>query len=231
LLEIKEIKSLKIYEIAEILGYTAPETTNLSRSNSPERPRARKFIAENPCDAVQRPKAPYRAKPILPVSAWRLILDDCLRHDRGLLWWIVPVLFDGLRNAESRRAKPENFRDGVVDLDAGEQVKLNVRRAVKLSAAARAWLAVAGKRDLSNLRRRRVAMLERTGLAWPKNCHRHSFCSYSLELFGSRETARKANHSEKTLFTNYANKVTKAESKRFFGLRPILPQRTQRSHR
>ena len=108
----------------------------------------------------------------------------------------------------------------LIDLDDGEQTKLNVRRALKMSAAGAAWLKVAGERDLSNLKRRRAAMVKRTGVVWPKNCHRHSFCSYSLELNGAKETARRANHSEATLFTHYANKVTRKEARKFFGLRP-----------
>lgn len=45
LLEIKEIKPLKIYEIAEILGYEAPET--VTRGNSKAVLNALKLLLEN----------------------------------------------------------------------------------------------------------------------------------------------------------------------------------------
>ncbi|MGH7939455.1 MAG: hypothetical protein ACREE6_09250 [Limisphaerales bacterium] len=48
-----------------------------------------------------------------------------------------------------------------------------------------------------------------TGLEWPQNVARHSFCSYHLARFKSAsETALEAGHSEAMLFQNYRSLLT-----------------------
>jgi integrase len=181
-------------------------------------------VAANPCDRLELPRVPYKAKPILPVDVWAKILHEAQRSDPAFLGYLCPVLFGGLRSRESERARPEQFKNGVIDLDDGGQTKLNVRRLVKISAQLKAWLkvpgAVVGCKQARKRRRRLLARKGMEGIDWPHNCHRHSFCSYTLELKGAKEAARMANHSEQTLFANYANKVTRAEAKRFAKLRP-----------
>ena len=184
------------------------------------------YAMTNPAAAVELPKVDYKGKSILAAADWARILRVVQEHDAGLVGWLCPILFGGLRAAESRRATAENFKGGVIDLDAGGQTKLNVRRAVKVSPQLRAWLKVDGvalgggvnfKRRWERLWRRP----ELAGIQWSKNCHRHSFCSYALEQWGAPTTARAANHSEVTLFQHYANKVSRAEAKAFFRLRPF----------
>lgn len=182
----------------------------------------KKLLEENPAEGVEMPKVAYKARPILSPADWGKLLAVTLRDDPALLGNICPVLFGGLREAESQRTSAENFKHGVIDLDSGGQTKLNMRRAVKVSAQLKAWLKVPGVEfGGADLIDRRAAVCRTAGVVWQKNCHRHSFCSYMLELHGPRETARAANHSEGMLFAHYAHKVTRKDAEAFFALRPV----------
>ena len=184
-----------------------------------------KIVSVNPCLDVERPKVAYKGKPILAAAEWETILRVMRAHDPLMLGYLCPVLFGGLRAREARQVRPENFRNGVIDLDDGGQTKLNVRRAVKVSPQLAAWLALPGvcPGGGKNFKRRWEKLFRRPELAeivWKKNCHRHSFCSYTLELHGAAVTARMANHSEATLFRDYANKVSRADAEKFAALMP-----------
>jgi hypothetical protein len=56
---------------------------------------------------------------------------------------------------------------------------------------------------------------------WPENALRDSFCSYRYEQTDdAAKTAKEAGHSIEMLMQNYQQVVTKAETKKFWGIVP-----------
>lgn len=68
---------------------------------------------------------------------------------------------------------------------------------------------------------RLAAFTPLSGILWPHNVTRHTFCSYHLAAFGSAaQTALEAGHSEAILFTHYRELVTPEAASKFWSIRP-----------
>ena len=185
-----------------------------------------RILTYNPCKGVLRPTVPFKPVEILTVAQIRQLLKTCFEEDRALLGFLVLVLFGGLRVAEARRCLSSNLTKGKIDL-GGESCKLNVRRCVDISPQLGAWLGawqsdggLYGKVGVPNFANRLQSLVKLSGVTLPKNCLRHSFCSYTLELRGADATARAANNSPAMLFKHYAAMVTKEDAQAFAEILP-----------
>jgi integrase len=97
--------------------------------------------------------------------------------------------------------------------------KTRRRRIVDLEPAAKRWLDLGQPLPLRNIRRRFDTVKGGLGFTWSQDVMRHSFCSYHLAAFeNAARTAMQAGHTEKVLFTNYREIVTKAEAQAFWQL-------------
>lgn len=181
----------------------------------------RGFITANPCLGVERPKVPFKDVEVLPVAALKTLLETCQKHDPKLLGYICPILFGGLRHMECRRATKADFKNGMIVL-SGEQLKLNERRVIKQSDQLKAWLACGAEIGGVNIRWRLRAVCKFAKVKMPKNCLRHSFCSYSLAAgMGFEDVARAANNSPAILKKHYLAVATDKDGKAFAELMPV----------
>lgn len=177
-------------------------------------------LTNNPCLGVTLPRVPFKDVAVLSVDDVEKLLAACLKIDAPLLGYVCPILFGGLREAESRRAKPEDFSDGMITL-SGDQLKLNERRVVPINETLAAWMKAGAVLGGTNITKRLAAVRTLAGVPWPANCLRHSFCSYALGGGMSFENvARAANNSPAMLNKHYLGVVTRAEAERFWALRP-----------
>jgi len=177
-------------------------------------------LTNNPCLGVTPPRVPFKDVAVLSVDDVQKLLAACLKIDAPLLGYVCPILFGGLREAESRRAKPEDFNDGMITL-SGDQLKLNERRVVPINETLAAWMKAGAILGGTNITKRLAAVRTLSGVPWPSNCLRHSFCSYALGGGMSFEdVARAANNSPAMLNKHYLGVVTRAEAERFWALRP-----------
>jgi integrase len=63
-----------------------------------------------------------------------------------------------------------------------------------------------------------VKRLKESGIKWPANVLRHSFCSYAVALHGFVWTAEQADHSEVMLKKHYREVVTREAAERYFAI-------------
>ncbi len=65
------------------------------------------------------------------------------------------------------------------------------------------------------------AVVKASGVAFPRNVTRHTFCSYHLaQGQNAGKTALEAGHSEAMLFAHYRELVTEADATQFWALTP-----------
>ena len=180
----------------------------------------RELLVRNPCVGVERPKVLFKPIQILPINDIAALLETCQKTDPALLGFICLVLFGGLRVTESARCTPADLANGRIDL-GGEKCKLGNRRGIPINPQLAAWLAVPGVEiGGKNLNNRMNVLAKNANVVLTKNCLRHSFCSYNLQLIGAAATARAANNSEAILNRHYLANVTLADAQKFEALRP-----------
>ena len=183
-------------------------------------------LQRNPCDGMKPIKVPIKPAKILPVSDLEKLLHTCQKHDVAFLGWMCPVIFGGLRAAESRRMLDKNVGQETIDLNAGEQTKLNRRRAFEFEPVFKRWMELPGVKIEPMTEAEQTKRLNKikllAGVVAPKNSLRKSCASYWVKLKGAKEAARILGHSETVLFLNYANTtITTEEAKRFEALSPL----------
>ena len=188
----------------------------------------RGMVPTDPTDGVERPRLDYKPPPIFKVEEVKKILGAIAKHDPGFIGYVAPILFGGLRPAESARLTSSNVKANAIDL-SGDMTKLRGRRVVKLDGLLRQWLAIpcaapfqgpAVKFGSRNLAKRRRKLAKTAGVTWSHDILRHTFCSYAMEKFGAKETARLAGHSEQVLFAYYREIVTPEAAEAFWAISP-----------
>ncbi len=181
----------------------------------------RGMLDKSPADGVDVPIVPFKPAELCPVDDIEKLLRQCEKTDPALIGYIALILFGGLRSKESKRALPENIRNGMIDLDDGAQTKLKSRRCEPVRPVLAAWLAVDGVEiGGKNIYSRFVTVQRLAGVKIPDNGLRHTSASCWLRLIGAREAAKMLGHSEATLNAHYANNVSPEDAQRFEALRP-----------
>lgn len=184
----------------------------------------RGMVANNPAAAVELPALESRPPAIHSPSQVRAVLRFALEYDRNLCRALAVRYFAGLRSAELERIEEMDIGREFVEVPA-HKAKTRRRRLVTIQPALAAWLELGGAlpiRDVSNRWRMFTAkLLAATGVPWPANVTRHSFCSYHLAEFqNAGKTALESGHSEAMLFAHYRALVTPAAAAEFWSIRP-----------
>jgi integrase len=189
------------------------------------------YLAKNPCSkrgGVPRPMLDQKTPGILTPEEMELLLDRAAKIDPEMVPFIAVRAFSGIRHFELLRMDRNNVRVNHIRID-GPQTKTRERRLIEVDACLEAWLKFDGPFSPKNVQKRLFRIRhdkdEKTGewiemVKYPQNCLRHSFCSYHLVLYGAKDTAAKAGHSETMLYKNYRALVTKEDAEKWFALRP-----------
>jgi integrase len=163
-----------------------------------------------------------------------LLADEMVRLINGADDRIQPFIliggFAGLRNEERVNLKWEDVRleERIIDLSA-KISKTGQRRLVPISDNLAKWLKLFVKESGPIIYKSkytayddfRAATLAAGFEQWPENALRDSFCSYRYEQTDdAAKTAKEAGHSIEMLMQNYQQVVTKAETKKFWGIVP-----------
>jgi integrase len=187
----------------------------------------RKYIAENPADALEKVKIHKRPPRIL--SAERA--DQLIRHaTKDMLGYFVLALFAGVRPEETEKVRWEQ-----IDLERGHlwlnapETKMGKRRLVHLSPNAIEWLRLVRKKkgavspSHSTIRRRRRELCKALRLTWQADILRHT--AASMMLARDQDAAKvslELGHSVKVLLTVYRELVTREEAEEFFQIAPVV---------
>lgn len=182
----------------------------------------RGLVAENVALEIEPPShCDRRAIQIHTPDQAAQILECARAADLGVCRHLSLRYFAGLRSAEAHRLVEANILldRGFIEVPAAAS-KTRSRRLVKIQPALAAWLALGGElRPLSPNTLKRV--VRASGVAFPHNVTRHSWCSYHLAHFeNAGRTALEAGHAEAILFRHYRALVTPEASQSWWALRP-----------
>lgn len=193
----------------------------------------RGYMSENPALRVDRPLTEDKPPGILSVEQIKLLMGRAAASDKPLARWLAIQLFGGLRREEADRLSEPEILPGVLLVVARN--KTRKKRFVPINETLRAWLDLPGQLPIKNRRRRLrrvrgelrrvqskrgVRLKHVLDVPWPKNCLRHSFCSYALPKFGAAKTAEIAGHSEAVLFAHYRELVSEESAREFWAISP-----------
>jgi site-specific recombinase XerC len=185
----------------------------------------RGYVASNPAMAVDMPATAPGAVTVHTPAESQAVLDFARKNDTDICRALAIRYFGGLRTAEVERLTEGLIHDGAIEVPA-EKSKTRQRRLVTVQPNLVAWLALGGALPPPKATDRRMIaftakLKAETGIVWPHNVTRHSFCSYHLAKFESAgKTALEAGHSETMLFRHYRAVVTKAVAELYFSIQP-----------
>lgn len=180
----------------------------------------RRLCPNNPTDALDLPKTPNVAPGIHTPEQVAAILEAARERSLNLCRILAVRYFAGLRTAEAGRLEERDIGPEFINVPASK-AKTRQRRLVKIQPALRAWLELGGTMPRRTMEQEMWALVSGSGIPWPRNAARHSWCSYHLAAFGSASnTALEAGHSEAMLFAHYREVVTPAQAAAFWAIRP-----------
>jgi integrase len=188
------------------------------------------WVDTNLTETIKRPKVEETTPEIFTVEEADKLLSNASQF--GLLPYFALGFFAGIRSAEMMRLKGEaiKFTQRVIVIGP-EVAKRRSQRIVEMNDTLLYWLAPFKSQlqsgpivDASKFRWKKEQLLEAAGVAqWKANGLRHSFGSYHLAAYESAEkTSAQMGNSPNIVHKHYKALVTKAESERFWSLRPKI---------
>lgn len=192
--------------------------------------RTQGMLAANMPTAAERtaqPKIKRKNPGILSPEDFESLLRAAEIRFPKLIPYLVLGGFAGIRVAEIERLKMSdiNFGQSIIHLSC-EITKTNIPRTAKMPANLAAWLkkyapesGFAVQYDAPEIAR--YALCRDLKLKWPKNCLRHSFVSYMIQLSrNSSELAQQCGHSMHVAAAHYTALTTPEEAAAWFGILP-----------
>jgi len=200
----------------------------------------RHWAVNNPCYAVEIEgfaTADHHEPVVLPVEECRALLQAAENLQKGRsVPYVALCMFGGLRPTEAARLTWDqvNLKDGEIRLK-GAQTKTGKGRIVVIDKTLKAWLSQYRKRGEiyrsayeKDLRQGRISSgygtptKEQPDLKpWVSDVLRHTAISHYFRLTGSYgRTAEQFGNSEAIIKKHYQGRVTSAETKQFYALRP-----------
>lgn len=187
----------------------------------------KKWCVENVAEETERPELDETVPGILTAEQCTRLLEHA--PDFDMMPYCVLGLFCGVRTDELSRLMWRDVSLAGRTVTIGPKVaKKRRQRIIQLNDTAVAWLTSYAKHaglvvDPRNQRKRFDAWRAAAGIkAWPDNALRHSFGSYHLAAYGDEmKTAMLMGHrNPDILHQHYKALVTKADTERFWALRP-----------
>lgn len=189
----------------------------------------RKWIPENPCHFLEKPRVDHRSPQIFSVEECIQILDFTCKERPDALGIIVLGLFVGLRPEESVAVSWRDIDtdEGVIRIDAIAS-KVRQRRLVQPMPNAVEWLEYAreigAELPMRVQRRRRFIrrLREHMGLKrWPQDVLRHCCASFWMaQIQDAGKVAAQLGNSSGVLLRHYRQLVSRADAERFWAIRP-----------
>jgi hypothetical protein len=184
----------------------------------------RDLLVKNPAATVELPPLPAALPSLHTPDQVRATLEFARKYDLNICRAMAVKYFAGLRSSEVNLLEEQEIGELYIEVTAAK-AKTRKRRLVSVQPNLSAWLALGGElpiRDQSNRWRWFTdALLEKTGVPWPKNVTRHTFVSYYLAKFqNAAKAALEAGHTEQMLFANYREITTREAAEQFWAIVP-----------
>ena len=191
--------------------------------------KARKYIRENPAEALMTPKTSKNGKNrpyVMPVEDVEAVLSYAAENVPEAVPYYALALFAGIRpQGELGRLTwaDIDFERNEIDIRA-DVSKTGDERFIEMSANLVAWL-LPHRKPGGPVAAPRAAVLRvrrGAGVRWAPDCMRHSFGSYHMaEHENAGKTALQMGHRTiATTFEHYRRAVRKEDAARFWNIRP-----------
>lgn len=175
------------------------------------------YLVSSPAAAMERVRSDSNEIVPLTVDQTRELLLTAYRMYPEQVGFCAPILFGGLRTAESKHLEHPQQNYLVV---RGKHAKHRHRRLIEINDTLRAWLGLPGVEVGRYSRDRMLKIKAELSYPWPSNAMRKSFSSYGVPIFGIAKTALMSAHSEAVLFKHYRAVVTEEAAREYWALRP-----------
>ncbi len=183
----------------------------------------RRWCAMNvACDVDWPMPEPAQTQLLTPAQA-RELLAVAHHVAPAMLCFLALTLFGFLRVIEARRIDADDIRTDYIHVK-GHKAKTRNRRLVPMNPALRTWLAVSPPPPIVNWRKQFAEVCRQLSFELPRNALRHSAVSYGVPIYGARDVALWAGHSEKVLFNTYRELATVEQAREYFAILPRCPQ-------
>ena len=189
----------------------------------------RRYVASNPCDAIEAVSEDEKAPVILSTHKAARCLVWTAKREPAYLAWLSLALLAGLRPEEADKIEwgDIDIERGTVRVDA-EDTKVRCRRIVHPLPSAVAWLksaqALGARLPLPKSTRRRFQrrLRDRLWLAeWPHDVLRHTAASMWLAQIGDAgKVANELGNSERILKRHYRELVSREDAAKFWAMAP-----------
>jgi len=196
--------------------------------------KARKYVRENPAEAIMTPKTSKNAKRrpyVMPVEDVERALRYTAAHVPEMVPYMALCLFAGIRPEECTRLdwRQINLERREIDIRA-DVSKTGDERFIEMSDNLLAWLFPYRKAS-GTIYFRRAAherIRRESGARWENDCMRHSFGSYHMAAYeNAGKTALQMGHRTiDTTFEHYRRAVRPEDAKRFWSIMPEIKANT-----
>jgi integrase len=188
--------------------------------------KARKYVRENPAEALITPKTPEGRPYVMPVEDVEKVMKAAATHEPATVPYFALCLWAGIRpQGEMGRLTwaDINLERREIDIRA-DTSKTGDERFIKMSENLVAWL-LPHRKASGPIEAARAAVenvRKKAGVRWAADCMRHSFASYHLAQHDNAgKTALQMGHrSLGMLFEHYRRAVRKEDAARFWAIRP-----------
>lgn len=183
----------------------------------------------NPVASMEKIEVGEFAKGILTPEQTEIALEVITVNEPKLTRYFVDQIFGGLRESESAAIKKTDEKAGFLEFvrKTGEMgfVEFNDTWTSWRTAFESEYFPINRlKKRVEGIRKKIVkALREKAGFTdtkLPKNCFRHSFCSYGAKLWGPGRAAELAGHSEAMQKKHYRRPIPLEEAKKFWAILP-----------
>lgn len=181
------------------------------------------LIDHHPMRGLKRPKLPPANKATFSPEECGRVLATARAYLNGR--WLPAVavmIWTGCRPSELAQTRLVYGREAIARIEGGK-LRGRANRTVPLSAAAKAWLKVAGNPEaaipLHTRARRTIAT--RAGVNWGADICRHTYISYRIaETQDEQKVAQEAGTSPQMIHRHYRSLKLAKEARAWAGLRP-----------
>lgn len=188
----------------------------------------RQYSPRNPAAVIDKPVVEVTRPRILTIHEAERLMRTTEETDPEMVGYMAICLFAGLRpESELMRLTRDEINLSRRFIEILPRAKTRSRRLVTIRDNLHAWLAQWWGRGVDpcpqHLRDRWREIRAKAGWsaeAWPRDCMRHSWVSYSYALLGEVETAMQAGHSASVLHQHYRELVTREDAERYFAILP-----------
>lgn len=189
------------------------------------------WVISNPCEHIEEIRVEQLARGILTPRQAELFIRTVAEKDKGLVRYFVDQLFGGLRELEARMLSKKMEHKLHIELPGDDIYEPGF---IEWNPTWKAWRdkypgeywpikPFQARLDKVKALAKKEMLKEKvvTEDWWfPRNCLRHSFCSYGSKIWGTGKAAELARHSEAMQKKHYRRPISLEDAQKFWAILP-----------